>query len=210
MKYLKMFAATSLAVAAVMTSAGTSSASALENTALCLTNTNPCTKLTGASTIEMGSTNVTFSTNIATAVCNASTMVFVVNGGTVTGGPEPGEILGILFNECKTTTGTSCTVKSVGFAAASPLQHTTGVNGVLTMAPGLKGDPGAKVECGVLINCTFTTKSAQLRVEGGSPLRVIASAISLERSGVLCPKTSTLTTTYSASAPNSGSLFVTG
>jgi hypothetical protein len=57
--------------------------------------------------------------------------------------------------------------------------------------------------CAGIISCTFTIASGStITIEGGSPGAVKLKKVKLEISGSLCPKTSSLSGTYSVSTPN--------
>jgi hypothetical protein len=208
MKRLKFIGLAVCAVAAVMAFAGAASASAAESSVLCETNTTPCTSaVPTGTTVSASSNSAVLSTSIATVTCEESATSLKATEGTHKEGAQLGEITALSFGKCKTNTGTSCTVTTTGIPAKSALQYTTLMNGTLTVTPKTT-NPGATVVCGGLINCTFTTASAALSVEGGEPLVAKANGITLNRSGGICPSTSTWTATYKATTPNSGKLWV--
>jgi hypothetical protein len=221
MKHLKMVAVAAVAVGALMAMAGASSAMAANNTALCKTATNPCTSLVGASeAVTASSAGALLTDNIVNVVCATSSTTLHTSG--VTAAPQTGTVNSLSFGGCETEGGAAaCTVTTQGFPANATLEVTTAPNGKLVVTPAAAGNPGAHVVCSPFINCTFTTTSATLTVEGSKvvevegkkvvvPLKAIASGVPLTSTGGLCPKTANWDATYSASTPSSGTLFVEG
>jgi hypothetical protein len=205
MKHLKMVAVAAVAVGALMAMVGASSAMAANSTILCK-GTGTCSAVTSSEPITGSSTNAELTSNIVNVICHTSSTEFHVSGAT--GAPETGTANALSFGSCETSSGTACTVTTQGFPASATLEHIIpGVDGKLTVT----GSPGAKVVCGVLINCTFTTSKAELAFHGSvgtTKATAVASAIPLSSTGGLCPKTANWDATYTVSAPNSGILTV--
>jgi hypothetical protein len=172
----------------------TDSASA---TVICPENEDPCLEsLPAGSELGLTSSSPTLSTSIVTVVCSSSAAALKTTTEGEESMPVEAQLASLSFSECKTTSGTKCEVTTQGFPANGSLVVTTAPNGTLTVTPATAGTPGAKVVCGVFINCTFTTSSAKLAVEGGDPLKAVASAIALDRVGGICPKSASWTATY--------------
>jgi hypothetical protein len=214
MKHLKMVAVSAVAVGALMAMVGASAAIAANSTALCKVATTACpaasvVKATEEVEAKTAAANPPVLTNnIVNVTCKKSSTKLHVSG--VTAAPQAGEVDELKFDQCETETGTGCTVTTQGFPANATLEVTTDPNGKLVVTPGTAGNPGAKVVCGVLINCTFTTTSATLTVTGGNPLKAVANKIPLSSTGGFCPKTAEWDAEYLAFAPNAGELYVEG
>jgi hypothetical protein len=114
-----------------------------------------------------------------------------------------GHINLLTFTECTTANGTACNVKAVNLNYSATATATGSGNGTLTIAQGTgPGAPGATVECGFLINCTFTSTDLILDVSGGGPAIIHAKEEPLARSGGFCPEVATWDATYQVTAPN--------
>jgi len=195
MKHIKMLALAAVAALGLLAVAGAATASA--SATLCSTNTTPCT-----GTIYKKSTKISSSLKAGTvATLTASTTVTCKKstvGGVTTTDTGHGEINAFTFSECHTTSGQACTVKAVN------LNYTaTATTGALDITPlAGKGNPGALVECGAFINCTFTVNSITLSVIGGSPATIVAKDEKLNGSGFLCPSEAKWDAEYTVSSPN--------
>lgn len=205
MKHLKMMGLAIVAALAVMAMAGAGTASA-SGTA-CTTNTTPCGSLLANGTkitaqLKAG-TDAVLTTNIGNVTCLKSTVGGVLN----TANPAHGEITSLTFTEC-TLNGNICTVK-----ATPPPYTVTGIatgggNGDLTITQKTGGNvPGASVECGIFINCTFSSGDITLGFTGGTPPIIKAASVPLSRSGGICPSTSLWDAEYEMTSPKT--LFLT-
>jgi hypothetical protein len=200
MKHIKMLGIAVVASLAVMGVAGVASASA--NAILCSTNTNPCTGTKYGSGTKISAqlksgTHATLTTSITNVTCTKSTVA-----GSTTNAEGHGEISTFTFSGCTSSNGTACTVKAVNLNYTATAKASGGGNGTLTISPKAGGGkPGASVECGSLINCTFTVSSITLGVTGGNPATIVANNETLERTGGLCPSTATWHATYEVTAP---------
>lgn len=209
MKYLKMLGLAAFAAMALTAMAGVGIASA-NTTILCSTNTSPCTgtQYGTGTTLHGTSTNALLTNSISNVTCTDSTFHATITGTTATGTPT-GTISTLSFSSCHNTFGETCTAESKNLPWHGVIT-TEGTksngNGFLTATSGGTGNPGATVICGSLINCTFSTASAKLKVVGGSPAKAKAEGIALERTGGFCPSTSNWDAEYSLSEPSS--LFV--
>jgi len=199
MRHTKMIGLALVAALAVMAMAGAASASAAAT--LCSTNTSPCTGTVYGSGTKISSqlksgTVATLTTSIGNVVCKKSSV-----GGATTNTTGHGEISTLSFTECSLGT-TSCTVKAVNLNYTAESFASGGGNGTLTISPkaGL-GSPGASVECGSFINCTFTSSDLVLDVTGGNPATIIAKEEELTRTGGLCPSSSKWDAEYEVTAP---------
>jgi hypothetical protein len=207
MKYLKIFGLAAIAAVVAMALVA-SSASA---TALCSINETTCGKpMPAGTTIEAHlktGTKAVLETSLATVECAKSE----TKGKTTS---ESGEkVTGVIevlkFEECKTTTGTNCTVGSaLSLPYSGSIVASGGGNGKLTVTKGTGGgNPGATVTCLNVIECTFRTPSALLKVTGGAPAIAKAEAINLSEHsiGLRCPATETTakwTAEYEVLTPN--------
>ena len=188
MKYLKIFGLAAIVAVTAMAFAA-SSASA---TALCSVNEAKCAAPLGTGTVIEAhlktGTKAVLKTELATVECAKSeTKGKTTSGAGVT---VTGVLEALNFEECKTTAGTSCTVGSaLSLPYNGSIEATGGGNGKLTVTKGAGGgNPGATVTCLGVIECTFRTSSALLKVTGGNPAIAKAEAINLpERTGLRCP-----------------------
>ncbi|MFL5834506.1 MAG: hypothetical protein ACJ76B_11090 [Solirubrobacterales bacterium] len=211
MKFIKMMGLAVVAALAVMAMVGASAASA-SGTA-CKTNSEPCpagdlyaagTKMTAQ---LVPGTHATLTSSVGNVTCKNSTVAGVLN--------EPakahGEITSLTFTNC-TLGETECTV-----SATKPPYTVTGIatpavlgkgNGDFTVTQKAGGSvPGATVVCGFFINCTFSSTDITLKFTGGSPAKLKAEAVNLNRSGGICPSTSVWHAEYEVTAPKP--LFLT-
>jgi hypothetical protein len=192
MKYLKLMGLAAIATLALTAfGAGSASAAVLckvapnaSNECLPSTNIYPTgTKLTG--TLKTG-TLATLTNSLGNVICKKSSL----SGELTNGSTATGVITGFSFSECERE-GKPCTVTTTleaGKNHHAQATATTAGNGTLAVTKGTNGqNPGAFVECGSFIKCTFTTEKATLTVTGGAPATAIANKISLLRSGGLCP-----------------------
>jgi YD repeat-containing protein len=182
---------------AALATLGAPSASA---TALCAVKENPCryeSEFAAGTKIEaplVSGTKATFLTNAGNVACTTS----VISGETTSGGAKEkaveAKVSGLTFTGCKFGE-TSCTVTvlhlpySASFSSPETfkMEHAEGV--------------GATVKCGLLVNCTFTTKKAELKATGGNPAILTASKIPLERKGTICPAEAFFDAEYSVAQP---------
>jgi hypothetical protein len=200
MKYLKMMGLGAVAALALTAVLGVGSAAAA--TFLCKTSASPCpehyaigTTITAA--LESGTT-ARLTTNIGAVACKKAMV-----GGKTTTTEAHGEITGLTLAECTDPFGNSCTVKAVNLNYTAKSAAIGGGNGTLTVTPkaGAIGNPGATVECGSFMNCTFTSSSITLDVFGGPVATILANKEPLNREGGLCPSESFWDAAYNVSAP---------
>lgn len=196
MKYLKVLGLAAVAATAVMAfGAGTASAAqicvpdTIKFDGKCPTATaereyNPATD-----TITATSSNPVLTSSITNVTCKESATT--VAGSSSTGATISGEVTALSFtNDCTTAGGTSCTVTVVNLPYPSSL---TSSELTVNDASGA----GAKVVCGVLINCTFTTTDAVLSVNHDT----FQATVKLNRSGGFCPETAEWHATYKITHP---------
>ncbi len=176
---------------------GAPSASA---TALCAVKENPCpyeSEYASGTKIEaplVSGTKATFLSSAGNVACTTS----VITGETTSGGAKgkavEAKVSGLTFSGCKLGE-TSCTFTvlhlpyTASFSAPETftMEHAEGV--------------GATVKCGFIINCTFTTKKAELKATGGNPAILTASKVALERKGTICPAEAFFDAEYSVAQP---------
>jgi hypothetical protein len=210
-KYLKVLGLAAVAAMAIM-AFGAGSASAA--TKLCAVGGSPqggCPAGKGeySGTIKATATNPLLTNSITNVTCNHSEVTLTANTST---NVEPatsitGSITALTFTgSCKTASGTACTVEVLNLPYEAHVQGTIGgdTNTSSLTATDSVG-AGAKVVCGFLINCTFTTKEATLHgVNISSPVtgaRFQASKIVLTRSGGFCPATAEWDAQYTTTSP---------
>jgi hypothetical protein len=199
---MKMLGLVVAAALAAMAFVGAGSASA---TTLCKANENPCNNPYPSGTkvkaqLETG-TEAVLTTSLATVKCTVSKSEGVTKAQS--GEPLPGEVTNLTFESCKTGL-VGCTVSTVNLPYTAAVSATGGGNGTFTASSSGKGNPGAKVVCVGVLNCTFTTAEATLTALGGEPARLKAEGVELEQTGELCPTTSTWTATYKVTEPTKG------
>lgn len=180
---------------------------ATAETALCATGTpesalcgeGASKKLSGA-TIKATASNPQLTTSIVNVSCEDSAITIEPASSTSEAAIST-EVTALSFSgSCKTTGGTACTFTILNLPYPASIEAGGSGKSSLTIA-----DPsgaGFKVVCGVLINCTFTTKEATLAGTNGSPTTFSVSKLNLERSGGFCPETSTLDASYAVSEPS--------
>jgi hypothetical protein len=203
MKHLKIIGLAVVAASALMALMGASSAFA-GTTSLCKVSTEPCpagsqypagTKLKG-STPAGEPALLTTSKAIGTVEC-ASTVEGETSEETAVG--LKGKVTALTWANC-VLNGKACTVESVNlkngvgtatpYAARLTTEATAGAgNGGLYVTASTTGNPGAKVVCGEVINCTYTTAEAKLSAFGGAALTAFAKAteVALTGTGGKCP-----------------------
>jgi hypothetical protein len=189
MKHVKMLGLAAVAALGLMAFIGAGTASATE---LCSTNTSPCTGVmytenTPVSAQLKAGTVATLTNPISNVICQKSTTAGKTTNTGAKGTAVTGTITSLGFTECKTASGVACTVKTVNIPYKASITATGSGNGTLTVTSDGTGNPGATVECALVINCTFTTASASLGVTGGNPAIAKANAIVLTQSGITCP-----------------------
>jgi hypothetical protein len=150
-------------------------------------------EVTPGEPVAMTSSNVVFTTSTTTVTCKESSMTTKVN--TATGTPIAGEVSALSFtNDCTTSSGTSCTYTVVNVPYSASLE-----SGNLKVIDAVGA--GVKTVCGVLVNCTFSTKEAIGTVThnaGGST--TIDFTVNLAREGGFCPATAEWHATYHSAA----------
>jgi hypothetical protein len=122
---------------------------------------------------------------------------------STSGSPLTGDITELKFTECFLG-ATACTVTTINLPYEAALTHTAGtLNGIMTVTKPGDGAPGAEVECGALIDCTFTADGIELNANGGNPGQIVASNETLTIGAIgICPTFATWTATYDVSTPN--------
>lgn len=202
MKYLKVLGLAAVMAVAMMAVFGSASASAEQTVQICKQVPSPdgdgkC--LTGLTereydgAIPLTSENPVLTTNVAIVTCEHSATTTDPEASTGTNSIT-GSITALSFTgNCKTNGGTACTVTVVNLPYEAHLYTN---NLLVTDVTGA----GATVKCGFLINCTFTTKEAELSIShSGNNTIAKAEGVQLLRSGGFCPETSTWSAEYVAS-----------
>ncbi|HVD87118.1 MAG TPA: hypothetical protein VNB59_06890 [Solirubrobacterales bacterium] len=197
--YLSGIAVVAGAVLSALIGAGAASA-----TELCSTATTPCsgTKYGSGTEFEASALFPSIKTSIGTVTCGSSR----ISGETFSaGGSGATAVLGELFFAelfgC-TLSGTSCTASeatlSSGFSFTGGSASTTAA-----FKYNVTRKMGWHLECGFLINCTFTTSSAALSGSNNFGHQTIkAEEVAMAREGGLCPSSSTWNASYETNAPS--------
>jgi len=147
-------------------------------------------------------------TNITTVICEESGVTLTANGSTPETGATSitGEVTSLSFAKCKTSAGVPCTITVLNLPYESHLQGT--IEGVTNTSSLTVTDPvgaGAKVVCGLVLNCTFTTKEATLHgknITTPTTAEFTASNLPLEKAGGLCPATAEWNASYEVTTPS--------
>jgi hypothetical protein len=197
MKYVKMLGLAAVAALALMAVVGASSASA---STLCSTNATPCSGTTYGSGTKISSqlksgTDARLTSSVGTVTCTKSAV-----GGKVTNGEGHGTIETFSFTGCTGPFGEGCDVEAVGLPYTAQAID-TGANDDLTVSPDPTDEPGAHVDCGFVINCTFTVEEITLGVVGGNPAIISAVKEPLKREGGFCPEEAFWDAEYEVTAP---------
>lgn len=198
MKYVRILGLVAAAAMAVMAFGG-GTASAAQLCANAASEANGCgkngtqAKAETAADVTGTSTNAILTSSITDVTCTDSHTT--INPNSSTGTPITGTVDVLTFGgECETSGGTECHVTTVNLPYEASIEGTT-----LTVKDAVGA--GAVVECGFLINCTFTTKEAKLSITNGTPTTATASKVVLNRSGGFCPATAEWHATYSTTSP---------
>jgi hypothetical protein len=183
---------------ALMAFAGAGTASAVQ---VCVSGTSDG-KCSGANEKELAeggsvtgtSSTATLTSSTTDVVCQeSSTTLKMTSANTIS--PITGEVTALSFSNCKTTNGTSCKVTTKNLPYGGSL-----TSSALTVTDEIGA--GAKVECGFLINCEFTSKSIVLAVSSNKEgtAQFVASKEKLSSTGSFCPETAEWDATYTAAA----------
>lgn len=209
MRLIKMFGLTAIAAVAAMAFIGASSASAT-STALC---TSDASLVCAAGNVYTGhieglAVNPELLSSITNVTCEHS--VILGNAlGLVTGGSQVTHLELIDFTgNCKTSSGTACTVTTTALGLVDLLKTAPNLGTATSL------NSKVKVVCGFFINCTFGG-TPELHVVGSTlPLNttsslgaLTANKASLSREGGICPSTSEWDAKYTIQLPHE--LFVT-
>ena len=206
MRLIKMLGLAVVAAIASMAFLGASSASANQSTTLCKINQLPC-----ASGNQWPKGTKLAGTSVGTALLLSSLVTVHCNGtasGEITSAALANPLSGTLvpsFTGCKTSGGTNCTVTT---SSGTLLLLKTGPNvGVATVHNVL-----ARVQCGVFIDCSYTSKGVQLQAKslsGATPARLHANGVELENEGgFLCPDESFWDALYDVKTSTGGGIYI--
>jgi len=211
-KHVKILGLAAVAAMALMAFVGASSASATVLCKVTPTGTNPATCPTaetyGAGTVIEGTAvdaKLTASgVGFPNVTCNHSvTSASISNTGSAST-TVTGTITALDFTECETEgSHTPCEVEVENLPYHAEVHWTSGThNGVLTVKSHGSGNPGAKVICSGVIECTFSKTLFELTVTGGNPAHVTAAQVPLSLTSLgLCPTSATWDATYVATNP---------
>jgi hypothetical protein len=206
MRNLRNFGLTVIAAAALMALVGVGTASATE---LCSTATTPCsgTKYGAGSSVSgelKFATSSTFTSSLDTVTCTSSKLLGSTGSSGGSGATSVlGEILFLWFEGCKDSFGNACKV-SESFVSASTSITGGGASNTASFKFNLNSSVAEHVECGFLVNCTFSALGTLggENTFSGHPL-VSAEKMTLSRSGGgFCPETATWTATYELTSPS--------
>jgi hypothetical protein len=201
MKYAKMLGLAVMAAMALSAVVGASTASATE-----LCKENPCNgTMYPAETAVTAQLKTGAVAELTSPITNVTCKKSTTSGKTTTTGSATetvlGQITALTFTECTDTAGEKCTAEAVNLPYKGEIHATGGGNGTLTVSSSGKGNPGATVVCGLVINCTFSTALASLSVTGGNPALAVANKIGLNLAGGVCPTEAHWDSQYEVTAP---------
>lgn len=193
MSYLKAIGIAAV-VAAAVAAFGASGAAAVEicvpgnpGDGKCPT-TNEKEYTSGTNFRATGS-NWVMTSSITTVTCKEASITLQFNAAT--GEPISGQVTALsMTNDCTTSAGTSCTVTVVNLPYPASL---TSSQLTVNDASGA----GAKVVCGILVNCTFTTKDGVMSVNHDT----YEETWQMERTGGFCPATAEWHATFKVVEP---------
>jgi hypothetical protein len=124
--------------------------------------------------------------------------------GAAYGEPLPIENTAFALSECAFGNGSACTMTASHLYTGS-LSRTASFSGSGSWNG---GEASWSQACGFFIKCTFTMPSGStISVEGQSPAKLKVQHVKLNVSGSTCPAESSMSATFTVSAPNP--LFVT-
>jgi len=146
-------------------------------------------------------------TNITTITCEES--VVTLNAETSTNVKPAtnitGEVSNLSFTKCKTAAGQECTVTVVNLSYHASVEGTVeGKTNTSRLKVTSALGAGAKVVCGFVINCTFTTKEAVLHghnITTPTTTEFTAVNVPLARAGGICPVTAEWNASYQVTTP---------
>ena len=205
MKYLKVLGLAAVAAMVVMAFGAGSASAAVK---LCVKGVSDGKCPTGkeeynGSHIEAKVTNppgAVLTTNITTVTCTESVVTLSSKGAT-----EPtGEVTNLSFTGCKTSANQACTVEVVNLPYTSHIEGAVEGTNTSKLRVTDEVGAGAKVVCGFVINCTFTTKEATLtghNITTPTTTEFTAVKVPLTRNGGICPTTAEWTASYSVTTP---------
>ena len=206
MKQVKMLGLAAVAALGLMAMLGAGTASATE---LCSANASPCeapNTMYASGTAVSAQLKAGTVANLTNPISNVTCKKSTTTGKTTNTGAKGVAVTGttetLTFTECETAGAVKCTVETVNLPYTDSITANGLGGGTLTVTKDLSGDPGAKVVCGLVINCTFTTADASLGVTGGNPMAFAkANAITLTQNGVTCPSEAHWDAEYEVTAP---------
>jgi hypothetical protein len=183
------------------------------DTVLCKTSGSPCAlanQYAANSTFTAGlktGTKAVLSTNVDTVSCSTSNTTLSNTAQNGSPDPLPGSISNLTFSNnggpCTDSLGNTCTVTVNGLPYSGGLSIDSPPDGNGTLKV---NSPGATVVCGPsgsqVINCTFSATSVSGAFHGGNPAEAVFSNVTLNRSGLICPATSTWSSDYVLNGTN--------
>jgi hypothetical protein len=142
---------------------------------------------------------------IGPVVCGQSTL----KGKTTakSGEPLPIEISAQELAKCNITVGGKVTACGVSTSVNLPYATTLGwkafsMDGQWRWKSGGAGNPGFKLECGALLNCTFTATEPIAELFGGMPASAGMAKVAMTRVGATCPATANWFAVWAFTKPN--------
>jgi hypothetical protein len=182
-----------MAVVAVAAMTAVLAAGSASATVLCKTAFSPCTGGTYPSSTTIAGTEriagFAIVTNLGTIKCFNSELSGKTTSAGGAGVSVQGTVQAFRFVTCELGPQ-SCTLSAVHLPYSAEISWTAGSNGNLKLKSSGAGNPGITAKCGILINCEFTTASAELGLTGGSPATAENAFLPLSQSGGICPSTS--------------------
>jgi hypothetical protein len=142
--------------------------------------------------------------SIGPVTCGQST----VKGKTTaeSGEPLPGEITAQELAKCSITVGGKVTAcggsTSVNLPYSSSLAWKAfSLDGQWRWKSSGAGNPGFRLECGAVMNCTFTATEPIAELFGGNPAAFGVKKIGMARTGGICPTSSNWSAAWSFTNP---------
>ena len=203
-KSIKMFGlavAMTAAAMALIASSALATPTALCKSAAELPSCGESNQYPSGTSIEASSTNAAIETSIGKVTCSESSLKGKITASS--GEPLPVELSQWSLAGCiiHTIGSPKCTVTEVGEPSPGSIAWKESGNGTLALSKGAAGEPGWALSCAGFINCTVTGQPS-LDIAGGSITASNETLQSQTGPGKQCPKTASISGTYSVSSPS--------
>ncbi|MDX6625896.1 MAG: hypothetical protein QOE56_885 [Solirubrobacterales bacterium] len=122
------------------------------------------------------------------------------------GEPLPGEITAQDLAKCSIDVGGKVTNCGVATAVNLPYAASLGwkafsMSGQWRWKSSGAGNPGFKLECGAVMNCTYTATEPVAELFGGNPASVAVKKVAMARAGTVCPTSSNWSALWAFTKP---------